>query len=118
MSGYLPLVLVPIFVSATQHKGEEILSFQVCHVCLGRRFVESPLLSFFSFRAAVSTPRPCHHCQGRGVTPLTEANANADWVDPAEPAGFEATTMPGVFNPEPIANFPTHRQGEWAETTV
>jgi hypothetical protein len=110
------LVLVPIFVSATQHQGEEILSFQVCHVCLGRRFVGSPLLSLFSFRATVGTSRPCHHCQGRGVTPLTEANATADWVNPAEPAGFEATTMPGVFNHEPIVRFPTRRKEEWAET--
>ncbi len=78
------------------------MSFQVCPVCLGRRFLESPLLSFFSFRAGVGVKRSCYHCQGRGVIPLTEADRAADWVDPAEPPGFEATTMPAVFDPAPI----------------
>ncbi|TXG80641.1 MAG: hypothetical protein E6R14_08935 [Thermomicrobiales bacterium] len=92
------------------------MSFQVCPVCLGRRFLESPLLSLFSFRATVGVKRPCHQCEGRGVVPLTEANACAEWVDPAEPAGFEATTMPGVFNPEPEIAFPRRQWSEPAET--
>lgn len=91
------------------------MSFQVCPVCLGRRFLESPLLSLFSFRATVGVKRPCHNCQGHGVVPLTEANAEADWTDTAEPLGFQATTMPGVFNHEPEVTLPVRPLVERAE---
>ncbi len=91
------------------------MSFQVCPVCLGRRFLESPLLSLFSFRATVGVKRSCHNCQGRGVVPLTEADTDADWTNAAEPLGFQATTMPGVFNHEPQVTHPVHSHVETAE---